>query len=138
MRVFADTSYWAALINPRDPWREHVLVVSQSLNSRRLVTTQEVLVELGSFFSGFGAPTRLHVIRFIRSLVEGGTVDVIPQSNASFVAGMALYEARPDKGYSLVDCISMQTMRELGISEALTHDHHFEQEGFVALLRTRG
>ncbi|MGH9832621.1 MAG: hypothetical protein ACREBD_23290 [Blastocatellia bacterium] len=25
-------------------------------------------------------------------------------------------------------------MRERGINEALTHDHHFEQEGFTALL----
>ena len=48
---------------------------------------------------------------------------------------MNLYEARPDKGYSLTDCISMQTMRKEGISEALTDDRHFEQEGFRALFR---
>jgi len=44
---------------------------------------------------------------------------------------------RPDKGYSLVDCISMQTMRREGITDALTHDRHFEQEGFRALLARR-
>ena len=48
---------------------------------------------------------------------------------------MALYEARPDKGYSLTDCISMQTMRQEGLSEVLTNDRHFEQEGFRALFR---
>lgn len=52
------------------------------------------------------------------------------------MAGLDLYGARPDKGYSLTDCISMQTMRDRGIVEVLTHDHHFEQEGFVLLLRT--
>jgi hypothetical protein len=46
-----------------------------------------------------------------------------------------LYSARPDKGYSLVDCISMQTMWREGIAEVLTNDRHFEQEGFRALFR---
>lgn len=48
---------------------------------------------------------------------------------------MALYGARPDKGYSLTECISMQTMRREGLTEALTNDRHFEQEGFQALFR---
>jgi predicted nucleic acid-binding protein len=48
---------------------------------------------------------------------------------------MALYGARPDKGYSLTDCISMQTMRKEGLTEVLTNDRHFEQEGFRALFR---
>ena len=46
-----------------------------------------------------------------------------------------LYAARPDKGYSLADCISMQTMRKEGLTEVLTNDRHFEQEGFRALFR---
>jgi uncharacterized protein len=62
-------------------------------------------------------------------------VRVIPQSRESFVSGLELYETRPDKGYSLVDCISMQTMRKEGITDALTNDRHFEQEGFRALFR---
>jgi predicted nucleic acid-binding protein len=60
---------------------------------------------------------------------------VIPQSRESFRSGVALYGARPDKGYSLTDCISMQTMRKEGLTEALTNDRHFEQEGFRALFR---
>jgi predicted nucleic acid-binding protein len=58
---------------------------------------------------------------------------VIPQSRSSFLAGLDLYSQRPDKGYSLIDCISMQTMRREGLIEALTNDRHFEQEGFRAL-----
>jgi uncharacterized protein len=54
---------------------------------------------------------------------------------ASFQTGLILYQSRPDKGYSLVDCISMQTMREEGLTAALTNDRHFEQEGFQALFR---
>ena len=63
------------------------------------------------------------------------TVLVVPQGRESFLAGLELYRARPDKGYSLVDCISMYTMRQEGITEALTNDRHFEQEGFRALFR---
>ncbi len=59
---------------------------------------------------------------------------VHPQSRASFLSGLAFYEARPDKGYSLTDCISMETMRREGITEILTHDAHFAQEGFTLLL----
>lgn len=56
------------------------------------------------------------------------------QSHNSFLAGLALYEARPDKSYSLTDCISMVTMRQHGISEVLTRDTHFMQEGFTPLI----
>ncbi|MFI5386712.1 MAG: nucleic acid-binding protein, partial [Fimbriimonadales bacterium] len=44
------------------------------------------------------------------------------------------YKARPDKEYSLADCISMEAMRQEGITEILTHDNHFTQEGFTKLL----
>jgi predicted nucleic acid-binding protein len=60
---------------------------------------------------------------------------VIPQSHETFITGLKLYIERPDKGYSLVDCISMQTMRHEGLTDVLTNDRHFEQEGFQALFR---
>ena len=49
--------------------------------------------------------------------------------------GIALYAERPDKDWSLTDCISFVVMREMDISEALTGDRHFEQAGFTVLLR---
>jgi uncharacterized protein len=62
---------------------------------------------------------------------------VLPQSHASFQGGLALYERRPDKKYSLADCITMNVMKREGIKEILTNDHHFVQEGFVRLLIRR-
>ncbi len=62
-------------------------------------------------------------------------IRIIPQSRASFLDGLSLYHARPDKGYSLTDCISMQAMRRGGLTDALTNDRHFEQEGFRAVFR---
>jgi predicted nucleic acid-binding protein len=59
----------------------------------------------------------------------------VPQIRESFLSGLQLYRDRPDKGYSLTDCISMQTMRREELTEVLTNDRHFEQEGFRALFR---
>ncbi|HWQ35583.1 MAG TPA: hypothetical protein VNQ79_22240 [Blastocatellia bacterium] len=51
------------------------------------------------------------------------------------MAACELYEARPDKGYSLTDCLSMIVMREQKMSDILTNDHHFTQDGFNILLQ---
>jgi predicted nucleic acid-binding protein len=75
------------------------------------------------------------VVSNVEAILHDPTVRVLPQRHESFVAGFELYRARPDKGYSLVDCISMQTMRREGLTEVLTNDRHFEQEGFRTLFR---
>jgi predicted nucleic acid-binding protein len=74
----------------------------------------------------------------VREILSDPAVHIIPQSHESFLSGFDLYAARPDKGYSLTDCISMQTMRREGLTQALTNDRHFEQEGFRALFREPG
>jgi predicted nucleic acid-binding protein len=71
----------------------------------------------------------------VRAILANPVIRVIPQSRGSFLAGLDLYIQRPDKGYSLTDCISMQTMRREGLTEVLTKDRHFEQEGFRVLFR---
>ena len=71
----------------------------------------------------------------VRRILAGGRVTVHPQPRATLLAGLRLYEQRFDKGYSLVDCVSMTTMRSHGITEVLTNDQHFMQEGFRILLR---
>ena len=57
------------------------------------------------------------------------------QTRGAFLQGLARYENRPDKAYSLQDCISMNWMQSLGIREILTSDRHFEQEGFTILMK---
>jgi uncharacterized protein len=60
-------------------------------------------------------------------------VKVMPQNREAFICGLSLYKLRLDKGYSLTDCISMITMRQLEINEVMTHYKHFRQEGFIVL-----
>ena len=62
------------------------------------------------------------------------TVEILDKAEEDLVHGFQFYERRPDKGYSLTDCISMVTMRRMRITEVLTNDHHFEQEGYVVLI----
>jgi hypothetical protein len=52
-----------------------------------------------------------------------------------FDARVALYGERMDKDWPLTDCISFVVMQREGITDALTGDRHFEQAGFVPLLK---
>ncbi len=97
-----------------------------------IVTTDEVLTEFLNFF-GADSQSRIRAAKTVQTILGAIDIRVMPQTRASFLAGLELYRARPDKGYSLTDCISMQTMRREGISEVLTNDRHFQQEGFQAL-----
>ncbi len=132
--VFVDTLYWVALFNNRDQWHERALAAGAAFKDARFVTTEDVLVELLNFFSEHGERARRAATDRVEKLLSVAQTEVAPHSHETFMAGLALYRARPDKGYSLTDCISMNVMRERGISEILTHDDHFTQEGFTALL----
>ena len=133
--LFADTFYWAALTSIDDSAHDRAMELSRSLVPDRIVTTDEVLSEYLAFFAGARPSVRAEAGKNVTDLLKSVRVLVFPQSRDSFLAGLELYCARPDKGYSLVDCISMQTMRREGLTEVLTNDRHFEQEGFRALFR---
>ena len=131
--VFADTVYWVALINPNDEWRDPALAATASLHDALLVTTDSILIEVLNFFAEHGDEARLRTVSAVEELLANAHVEVVPQTHENVLAGLALYKDRADKGYSLTDCMSMTTMRERNISEVLTHDHHFAQEGFTTL-----
>jgi uncharacterized protein len=133
--VFADTFYWVALLSPGDDWHGKVLTLSQSLGQTQIITTDEVLTEVLTFYADAGTRMRQRVIVLVESILTNQSVQVVEQTRASFLLGFELYRSRLDKGYSLTDCISMKTMQELGIAEVLTHDQHFAQEGFLILFK---
>jgi predicted nucleic acid-binding protein len=134
--VFADTFYWVAVLSPRDPFHAQVLSWGRNRGTIRFVTTDEVLTEVLNWFSGAGPYWRGKAATFVHDVRNDPDVDVLPQTRADFDAALALYESRPDKGHSLTDCRSMLAMRVLGLTEALTNDHHFTQEGFTILFQT--
>jgi predicted nucleic acid-binding protein len=129
--VFADSYYYIALVNERDAGHEDAMKFSRSYLGRA-VTTEWVLMEVADALS---APDQrwifLELLSRLRS--EAGLL-IVEASHELFDRGVALFSQRPDKSWSLTDCISFVVMQEHGLSEALTADRHFEQAGFVPLL----
>jgi len=129
-RVFADTFYFLALLSEGDA--AHLSALQISRENVRLVTTAWVVMEVADALS---APAnRQAVVDLLDILKHSEDVQIVSPSQEHFDAGFELFRNRPDKYWSLTDCISFEVMREFGISEALTGDRHFEQAGFRALL----
>jgi uncharacterized protein len=133
-RIFADAQYWVALLNDKDQSHATARAASRALQGVTIVTTEEALTEVLAFFSARGQRLRQGVVAFVEGILRNADVVVRPQSHQTFTEGFALYKARPDKGYSLADCVLMEAMRHEGITEVLTDDGHFTQEGFTKLL----
>jgi len=133
--VFADTFYWIALLNPKDQAHARAVSVSKRLGPVRIITSEEVLTEVLNYFGPRGSFFRGAATRLLERMQSDRSIQIVPQSHEDFLAGCRLYQARPDKGYSLTDCISMEIMRREGLNEVLTNDEHFTQEGFSCLLR---
>ena len=130
-RLFADSFYWVALLNAKDQWHAQVIQVTGTLGAHHLYTTDAVFGEFLNFYSAAGLNLRQEAATSVRRLLRSPHVTVIPQTHAMFLEALRLYEARPDKQYSLTDCLSMNVMRQERLTEVLSHDHHFVQEGFT-------
>lgn len=131
--VFGDTSFFVALINSRDQHHQRALQLSASL-AAPMVTTTWVLLE---FANGIAtSQSRREFGSTLAKLRSQPDAEIIPPDQALFDRGCELYTSRPDKKWSLTDCISFVVMRERGITEALSNDHHFEQAGFRILLKS--
>ena len=98
-----------------------------------MVTTMWVVTEVGN--SMRFSDDRRRFTRFVQQLLEAPQMVAVPASDDWFRRGLVLFEQRPDKEWSLTDCISFEVMRERAITEALSADHHFEQAGFRILLK---
>jgi predicted nucleic acid-binding protein len=130
--IFLDTAYLLAVVNPRDSLFERAQAWSRNL-SERLVVTEYVLWEVVNGYSIPADRSKAHEI--ISSVRSGADCEVVSASTELFEAGLQLHLDRPDKEWSLTDCISFIVMERAAITQALTYDHHFEQAGFEALLR---
>jgi uncharacterized protein len=130
--VFADSYYYFAILNRSDEAHGRARGATLRLKAR-VITTDWVLTELGD---GMAAPnSRAAFLRTVEHLRNDSEVTIVPFSPELRDAGLQLFAARPDKHWSLTDCISFVVMRREGITDALTGDHHFEQAGFRAPLK---
>lgn len=134
-RVFLDTSYVIALLVPQDQHHATATALSRQMIEARiqLVTTRAVLTEIGNALSR--QRYRVVCLQTLRTLETDGAVEIVPLSDDLFRRGLDLFEARPDREWGLADCMSFVVMEDLGLTDALTADRHFEQAGYRALLR---
>ena len=130
--VFADTSYYLALLSPGDVHHARAVELSRSLRPT-IVVTEFVLVELANALSR--TDTRHCFVDLLTHIRSDSAVTIVPTSGELFDRGYQLYARRPDKDWSLTDCTSFVVMEEAGLEEALTADRHFEQAGFQVLLK---
>lgn len=131
-RVFADTFYFVALVNPADQAHSKALSHAVSILGE-LITTPWVLTEFADAMCAPG--NRGEFLSMLHDLRANSQVRILPVDAQLFEDGIQLFASRPDKHWSLTDCISFVVMQQEGITEALTGDKHFEQAGFVALLK---
>ncbi len=130
MTVFADAFFYVAFINRRDEYHARVMEYARSFDGN-VVTTQWVLAEVADALST--SANRQGVRRAFDDLARDPGTRIIEASPDHFARGLKLYDERPDKAWSLTDCISFVVMEENELSEALTGDRHFEQAGFVVV-----
>lgn len=130
--TFADTFFFLAMLNPRDEAHANSVAFMRS-HRGPMVTTTWVLTELADALAETDGRPRFGGL--LSRLKSDARITIVSTSDDLFDQGTRLYIDRPDKGWSLTDCISFTVMEREGITEALTADHRFEQAGFVALLK---
>jgi uncharacterized protein len=133
--VFVDTSAWLALINKTDILHSKAKKLRDQLlkNRSELIVTDYILVETANALSRI--PFRKAAIQLISSLQSSGNVQIIEIDKKLFQEAWSLYSERIDKEWSLTDCASFVVMKTMGIADAFTSDHHFEQAGFNVLIK---
>ena len=109
--------------------------VTVSLKNVSIVTSEMVFTELLNAFSGKGIVYRQKAVKFINHSFDNPEIKVVSYTNELFKTGLELYNSRLDQAWSHTDCTSFQIMQQQNILEALAYDKHFEQAGFIALLR---
>lgn len=129
---FSDTHFYLALLSEADQDHDRAAQVNRTLDAS-MVTTEWVLTEVADALS---SPAHRELfLELMEALEADAEVTIVPATHELFARGVRLYRERPDKAWSLTDCISFVVMRDRGIREAVTADHHFEQAGFRALLK---
>jgi uncharacterized protein len=129
--VFVDTSYYLALLSSADQHHESACAFTIEFGGR-FVTSRWVLAEVGNAMRR--GRFRELFADLVADLRTDKRVRIVGDEETWFERGLDLFTQRPDKDWSLTDCISFEVMREEGLADALTADRHFEQAGFNVLL----
>lgn len=132
---FLDTAFAVALISPNDAFHEKALELANMIEATKssLVTTRAVVIEVGNALSK--QSLRKSAVTLIDSMEADETVIIVSVSDDIYNEAFKLFRSRLDKEWGLTDCISFVVMKQRKVTNALTTDQHFQQAGFVALMK---
>jgi uncharacterized protein len=126
--ILLDTGYFVALFSPEDDLHERAVAWSLQLNEPMLVT-EYVLWECVNTFSKPADRASAHAL--IDHVQSDPTCELVHATPELFAAGLRLHRDRPDKEWSLTDCVSFHVMRERGATRALAALRHRDETGDV-------
>jgi predicted nucleic acid-binding protein len=132
MKVFGDSSFFVAGLSQRDQYHKDAMRLAIEY-AGQVFTSYWVLLEVANYFTA--SLNRTTAGQLVDMVLSDPAVECAEPDATAFKASLLLYRERPDKNWSLTDCISFGLMRERGITEALSSDHHFEQAGFRILMK---
>jgi len=130
--MFVDTSGFFSIHSEADKHHEKADEIYN--HSWFRLTTNYVLDEFVALASARKL-SREKILAFSEEVLIDETVEIVWINKNLHTKAVELLKKRKDKSYSLCDAVSFAIMRERRITEALSTDHHFEQEGFIRLLK---
>ncbi len=137
LEIFVDTSGWGNLVDKSQPYHQLMVQLYREAKQqkRRLITSNYVITEVVALLTSPLRIPRSRIISFVNSLKQSPYIDIIHIDKEKDNETWILLSSREDKEWSLVDCSTFIIMKQRGILEALTNDVHFEQAGFISLLK---
>lgn len=137
-KVFVDTSGWANLFVATESFHKQAKQWFQRARqqNQEMVTTNYVVIELVALLNSPLRVARPQLFQYVDAVRTASYINLVHIDAAIDAAAWNLLKTREDKAWSLVDSTSFVVMQQLGIQKALTTDHHFEQAGFVRLLKS--
>jgi uncharacterized protein len=131
-RLFLDTAFIQALLNPRDDFHRQAKTLFPRIRTAKEVwLTEAIITEVGNALSAFN---RAGAVQFIQQCYRTENIKVVSVDTELLKQALALYQSRSDKSWGLTDCISFIVMQQQNLSDAVTGDRHFIQAGFRALM----
>ncbi|HEX4955053.1 MAG TPA: PIN domain-containing protein [Thermoanaerobaculia bacterium] len=133
--IFLDTNGWLALLNRSDALHFRATGLWRRLGDlgARVVVTDWVIAETGNGLAR--SPARQTFGSAVDRLRESTAATIVKIDESLLLRALALFGRRRDKTWGLVDCASFVVMEDHEVRRAFTNDRHFEQAGFVAILR---
>lgn len=133
--IFVDTSGFYALLIADDDRHDAVLRIMKDAQRRKLtfVTTDHVLDETATLLK---ARKQAYLLpQFFQNLDASKAIRIEWTDAERFRLCRNFFLKHSDKDWSFTDCLSFCVMKQFRIHDALTKDSHFQQAGFVVLLK---